>query len=99
MNEPGITLHRRAEAALRSLSPAEHKQILKAVQFLRQWDRRASSASGKVRKLNAAPSDIYSLKASYRLRILFSFENDGEIIVLDIASHDIMQCYFSGGEA
>ena len=99
MNEPRITLHRRAEAALRSLSPAEHKQILKAVEFLRQWDRQTSSASGRVRKLNAGPTDVYYLKASHRLRMLFSFENEGEIIVLDIASHDIMRRYFSGAEA
>jgi hypothetical protein len=30
--------------------------------------------------------------------MLFSFENEGKIIVLDIASHDIMRRYFSGGE-
>jgi len=99
MNESRITLHRRAEAALRSLSPAEQKQVLKAVEFLRQWDRQTSSALGKVHKLNTAPTDVYSLAATHRLRMLFSFENESEIIILDIASHDIMRRYFSGGEA
>ena len=99
MTERQITLHRRAEAALRSLQKAEQSDVCKAIAFLSQWDRSTPHPPPKITKLKVGPEDLYSIRASQRLRLLFSYAAGGEITILDVVSHDAMRRYFAGGEA
>ncbi|MFM8295649.1 MAG: hypothetical protein ACKN9E_14030 [Microcystaceae cyanobacterium] len=76
-----LSIQRRAEITLRSLSPSERKKVLHKLHLLTDAEL---SYAREIRKLQS--TDLYSYPAG-RLRIILS-KNDTEWVVEDIIDHD-----------
>jgi len=98
MNERHISLHRRADSALRSLRSSDQARVNRALEFLLHLGRTNDLRALKVTKLKTKGQDLYSCRATDRLRVLFTYDSAGDLSILDIVSHDAMKRYFSGGE-
>ena len=91
-----ILLTRRAEIALRSLSPIDKKQIVHSLQNLQLQSLRNLICYGKVRKLTGSATGLYSYRATERLRLLLLIHTN-ECIVEYIVDHDHFERLFSRG--
>ena len=79
-----IMLHRRADIALKTLTPEDQKLVTASIHRLK-LSLRSVLASGQAQRVNEH-ENLYVMKAS-DLRILFLLK-EGEITVEDIYSHE-----------
>lgn len=83
-----LVLERRAEIALRSLSPTEQKQLSRAMDEIRATDPQEFYRSPKVHRFIAASGDaLYSYKGNRGLRLILSVNAD-TCTVEEVAHHD-----------
>lgn len=83
-----VELTKRAEAALRSLSPIGRKRALKALSIL--GDRGQTDLEGDdqhVSRIDSGRDKLFVYRASERLRLVFS-RQEGHILVEDILNPD-----------
>jgi mRNA-degrading endonuclease RelE of RelBE toxin-antitoxin system len=91
-----VGLEPRAEVALRSLANVERAKVGQALKLMSELDRHSLSGNFRVQRLAGLQArDLYSYKASDRLRIVFSFHGD-TIVVQDIANRDRLK-HLTGG--
>jgi mRNA-degrading endonuclease RelE of RelBE toxin-antitoxin system len=91
-----VGLEPRAEVALRSLANVERAKVEQALRLMSELDRHSLSGTSRVQRLAGLQvRDLYSYKASDRLRIVFSFQGD-RIVVQDIANRERLK-HLTGG--
>ena len=89
--EMNITIQRRAEIALRSLSQNEKGQLERALNKLTSLSPAEFYIRPEIQKLISASGEkLYSLIGSRRLRIILSVDADS-CIVEDILDHDRLE--------
>lgn len=100
INNRHISLHRRAESALRSLHSSDQARVYHVLELLlhRPCGPPDDEHALKVTRFKTKGQELYSVRATARLRVLFTYDPAGDVSILDIVSHDAMKRYFSGGE-
>jgi hypothetical protein len=82
-----LSIQRRAEITLRSLSPSERKKVNNSLNKLRLLADKKLLPAGGLRKLKSVDLYSYPTGLKRRLRIILS-KNDSGWVVEDIMDHD-----------
>lgn len=81
-----VEISSQAQIAIRSLLPVDKKRIERQLSFLKHFPE-DTSVTSKVRKLRSNKDDLYIMRASGSLRIIFRYDGD-KVEVLDVVTHE-----------
>lgn len=71
---------------LKNLTPEEKSQLTKLEKILRQ---NLFYPKLKTHKLSGKLKDYWACSLTYKIRIMLEIKKDGDVILIDIGSHDI----------
>jgi hypothetical protein len=92
-----VSLEERVEQAFRHLRPDEAKKVKEVLRTLEVESFETIRERFQIHKLVSPGEQVFVLRATQRLRILFRYGERQELIIEDIVSHDILQKYFHRG--
>ena len=84
-----ITFTERFEKHYRTMSEAEKKQIRSKIELLSQNPLHPSLRTKKIQ----GADDLFECSANMDIRIIWYYEGDKMIILLDVGHHDILKKY------
>ena len=91
-----IIIEDRVEQALRHLRPAEAKKIAHVLSMLEAESFEHLRTHYQIHKLLTPGEQVFVLRATPRLRILFKYGEDQTVVIEDIVSHEALE-KFGGG--
>jgi mRNA-degrading endonuclease RelE of RelBE toxin-antitoxin system len=91
-----LLIEDRVEQALRHLQPSEAKKIEHVIFSLEAESFETFRHRFQIYKLSIPNEQVFVLRATQRLRILFKYGEDQTIIIEDIVSHETLEKHFSG---
>lgn len=81
-----VEISSQAQIAIRSLLPVDRKRIERHLSFLKHFPE-DTGVTSKVRKVRSDRDDLYIMRASGSLRIIFRYDED-KVEVLDVVTHE-----------
>jgi len=91
-----LFIEERVEQAFRHLQPQEAEKVSRVLHALEQETFDNLRTHFQVHKLLVPGEQVFVLRATPRLRILFKYGEDQTLIVEDIVSHEVLEKFFSG---
>ena len=91
-----VEISPQAQIAIRSLLPVDRKRVERQLSFLERFPE-DEHFSSKVRKLDGDQKDLYIMRASGTLRIIFRYDAD-KAEVLDVITHERLKRIAAGVE-
>jgi len=86
-----LIIEDRVEQVCRHLQPHEVQEIESILTTLKSINFENLSSIFTVRELNIPDENVYILRATPRLRILFKYIGDQTLIIEDVVSHDVLK--------
>jgi mRNA-degrading endonuclease RelE of RelBE toxin-antitoxin system len=87
-----ITFSTQADAAISALGKTDQQKVRIAIERLHEGAN--PSEVPQVYRVRGPHDDLHVLRATQRLRVLFTVEENGEILVYDVVNHDLARRYF-----
>ena len=89
-----LLLEDRVEQAVRYLQPPDAKHITKIIQALKQESLENLRKRFDIYPLSSPGEQVFVLRATPRLRILFKYTEDKTLVIEDIVSHEMLKKFF-----
>lgn len=89
-----LLLEDRVEQAFRYLQPSDANHITKIIQALKQESFENLRTRFDIHKLSSPGEQVFVLRATPRLRILFKYTEDQTLVIEDIVSHEMLKKIF-----
>ena len=89
-----LLLEDRVEQAFRYLQPSDANHITKIIQDLKQESFENLRTRFDIHKLSSPGEQVFVLRATPRLRILFKYTEDQTLVIEDIVSHEMLKKFF-----
>ena len=89
-----LLLEDRVEQAFRYLQPSDANHITKIIQALKQESFENLRTRFDIHKLSSPGEQVFVLRATPRLRILFKYTEDQTLVIEDIVSHEMLKKFF-----
>jgi mRNA-degrading endonuclease YafQ of YafQ-DinJ toxin-antitoxin module len=89
-----LLLEDRVEQAFRYLQPSDANHITKIIQALKQESFENLRTRFDIHKLSSPGEQVFVLRATPRLRILFKYTEDKNLVIEDIVSHEMLKKFF-----
>ncbi|MFM7439211.1 MAG: hypothetical protein ACKO2V_11515 [Snowella sp.] len=89
-----LLLEDRVEQAFRYLQPSDANHITKIIQALIQESFENLRTRFDIHKLSSPGEQVFVLRATPRLRILFKYTEDQTLVIEDIVSHEMLKKFF-----
>jgi mRNA-degrading endonuclease YafQ of YafQ-DinJ toxin-antitoxin module len=90
-----LLLEDRVEQAFRYLQPSDANHITKIIQALKQESFENLRTQFDIHKLSSPGEQVFVLRATPRLRILFKYTEDQALVIEDIVSHEMLKNFFN----
>ena len=90
-----LLLEDRVEQAVRYLQPPDAKHITKIIEVLKQESLENLRKRFDIHKLSSPGEQVFVLRATPRLRILFKYTEDQTLVIEDIVSHEMLKNFFN----
>lgn len=90
-----LLLEDRVEQAFRYLQPSDANHITKIIQALKQESFENLRTRFDIHKLSSPGEQVFVLRATPRLRILFKYTEDQTLVIEDIVSHEMLKNFFN----
>jgi len=91
-----IIIEDRVEQALRHLNPVEAKKVARVLRQLQDEDFQNFRHRFITHKLSTPGEQVFVLRATPRLRVLFKYRDDQTLLIEDIVSHEVLEKFFGG---
>jgi hypothetical protein len=89
-----LLLEDRVEQAFRYLQANDAQHITKIIQALKQESFENLRKRFDIHKLSSPGEQVFVLRATPRLRILFKYTEDQTLVIEDIVSHEMLKKFF-----
>ncbi len=91
-----IIIEDRVEQAFRHLQPMEAEKVARVLQKLESETFENLRSHFQINKLLTPSEQVFVLRATPRLRILFKYGEDQTLLIEDIVSHEVLEKFFGG---
>ena len=91
-----ILIEDRVEQAFRHLQPAEADKVARVLSMLEVESFENLRTHFQIHKLSTPGEQVFVLRATPRLRILFKYGEDQTLLIEDIVSHEVLEKFFGG---
>lgn len=91
-----IFIEDRVEQAFRHLKPSEAEKVARVLSMLEVESFENLRTHFKIYKLSTPGEQVFVLRATPKLRILFKYGEDQTLLIEDIVSHEVLEKFFSG---
>lgn len=91
-----LIFENRVEQALRHLQPADANKISVVLNRLETENFESIHSHFQIHKLVASSEQVFVLRVTPNLRIIFKYGEDQTLLVEDIVSHEVLEKFFNG---
>lgn len=92
-----LLLEDRVEKAFRYLQPNEAEKVALVLNKLEAESFEDLKTHFQIHKLQTPEEQVFVLRVTPRLRILFKYGEEQTLVIEDIVSHEILEKFFKGG--
>jgi len=91
-----LVIEDRVEQAFRHLQPSEAGKVARALSLLEAETFKNLRSHFQIHKLATPGEEVFVLRATPKLRILFKYGEDRTLLIEDIVSHKVLEKFFGG---
>lgn len=91
-----ILIEDRVEQAFRHLQPSDAEKVARVLSMLDVESFENLRTHFQIHKLSTPGEQVFVLRATPRLRILFKYGEDQTLLIEDIVSHEVLEKFFGG---
>lgn len=86
----------RVEQAFRHLQPSDAVKVARVFSMLEDETFENLRSRFKIHKLSTPGEQVFMLRATPKLRILFKYGEDQSLLIEDIVSREVLETFFDG---
>lgn len=91
-----ILIEDRVGQAFRHLQPTDAAKVARVLSILEVESFENLRTHFQIHKLSTPGEQVFVLRATPRLRILFKYGEDQTLLIEDIVSHEVLEKFFGG---
>lgn len=91
-----VLIEDRVEQAIRHLQPIEADKVIRVLRMLEEDSFENLRTHYRIHKLLTPGEQVFVLRATPKLRILFKYGDDQTLIIEDVVSHEVLEKFFGG---
>lgn len=91
-----LIIEDRVEQAFRHLRPLEAAKVSHVLDLLKNETFENLRSRFQIHKLSTPGEQVFVLRATPRLRLLFKYGEDQTLLIEDIVSHEVLEKFFGG---
>ncbi|MDX1751422.1 MAG: hypothetical protein R3271_14020 [Methylophaga sp.] len=91
-----IIIEDRVDQAFRHLKPDEAKKVSSIFTKLKAENFENFKSHFKIHKLSIPGEQVFVLRATPKLRVLFKYGENQTLVIEDIVSHEVLEKFFGG---
>lgn len=89
-----ILIEDRVEQAFRHLQPSEAEKVAEVLSMLELESFEILRTHFQIHELSTPGEQVFVLRATPKLRILFKYGKDQTLLIEDIVSHEVLEKFF-----